>query len=313
VAKRPPAKRPPGAKRPPVPAKRGRPAGLFTWLAVGLVVIVVAALVVIKLAGGSSTPGAKGGYSAASAAVVSELSHVPSSVFNAVGVTSPVAQVTPPQALAGQPALTATSASGATLPEIFYYGAEYCPYCAAQRWPTIIALSRFGTFSGLGNMASSASDFDNTPTFTFVKSTYTSKYLVFKSIEADSNVFDSSTDNWVPLQKPTAAQQALFVKYDSSKYVTSYTAQDDGSIPFISLGNKFLVAGASYTPATLANLSRNQVAAGLSEATNPVTQAIITSANEQTAAFCTLTKEQPGSVCNSKGVDAAKKAMGLTS
>lgn len=279
----------------------------------GLVVIVVAALVVIKLAGGSATPGAKGGFSAASTAVVAELSHVPASVFNAVGVTSPVAQVTPPQALDGQPALTSTSASGATLPEVFYYGAEYCPYCAAQRWPTIIALSRFGTFKGLGNMSSSASDFAGTPSFTFIKATYTSKYLVFKSVEADSNVFDSATDNWVPLQKPTAAQQALFVKYDTSKYVTGYTAQDDGSIPFISLGNKFLVAGASYTPATLANLSRNQIAAGLTEATNPVTQAIITSANEQTAAFCTLTKQQPGNVCNSSGVMAAKKSMGLIS
>ena len=313
MAKRPPAKRPSGAKRPPVPAKRGRPAGLFTWLAVGLVVIVVAGLVIIKLTGGSSTPNAKGGFSAASTAVVNELTHVPASVFNAVGVTSPVAQVTPPQALAGQPALTAASASGATLPEIFYYGAEYCPYCAAQRWPTIIALSRFGTLKGLGNMSSSSSDFAGTPSFTFVKSTYTSKYLVFKSIEADSNVFNSATDNWVPLQKPTAAQQALFVKYDTSKYVTGYTAQDNGSIPFISLGNKFLVAGASFTPATLANLSRNQIAAGLSEATNPVTQAIITSANEQTAAFCTLTKQQPGNVCNSSGVMAAKKSMGLIS
>jgi thiol-disulfide isomerase/thioredoxin len=278
---------------------------------VGLVVIVVVGLVVIKLAGGSSTPNAKGGFSAASPAVVSELTHIPASVFNAVGVTSPVAQVTPPQVLKGQPALTATSASGTTLPEVFYFGAEYCPYCAAQRWPTIIALSRFGTFTGLGNMSSSASDFAGTPTFTFVKATYTSKYLVFKSVESDSNVFDSATDNWVPLQKPTAAEEALFIKYDSSKYVTGYTAQDDGSIPFISLGNKFLVAGASYTPATLANLSRNEVAAGLGEATNPVTQAIITSANEQTAAFCQLTKGQPGNVCNSTGVMAAKKLMGL--
>jgi hypothetical protein len=313
VAKRPPAKRPSGANRPPVPAKRGRPAGLLTWLAVGLVVIVVAGLVIIKLAGGTATPNAKGGYSAASPAVVAELSHVPASVFNAVGVTSPIAPVTPPQALAGQPALTATSASGATLPEIFYYGAEYCPYCAAQRWPTIIALSRFGTFTGLGNMASSASDFAGTPTFTFVKATYTSKYLVFKSVEGDSNVFDSATDNWVPLQKPTAAEQALFVKYDSSKYVKDYTADDDGSIPFISLGNKFLVAGASYTPATLQNLSRNTIAAGLDDATNPVTQAIITSANEETAAFCTLTKQQPTNVCTSAGVMAATKSLGIKS
>src|SRR6185312_6914517 len=29
------------------------------------------------------------------------------------------------------------------LPEVVYVGAEYCPYCAAERWGTIIALDRF--------------------------------------------------------------------------------------------------------------------------------------------------------------------------
>ena len=50
-------------------------------------------------------------------------------------------------------------------PEIFYYGAEYCPYCAAERWPIIIALSRFGTFSGLTTTTSSSTDvYPNTVT-----------------------------------------------------------------------------------------------------------------------------------------------------
>ena len=53
-------------------------------------------------------------------------------------------------------------------PEILYIGAEYCPFCAAQRWSMIIALSRFGTFSNLHFMTSSASDYSpSTPTFTF--------------------------------------------------------------------------------------------------------------------------------------------------
>lgn len=313
VSKRPPvsSKKPPVSKKAPAKARGGRPAGLFTWLAVGLVVVVVAALVIIKLTGGSSTPNGKAGYQATSQTIVNELTQVPTSVFNTVGVTTPVAPVTPPQAIKGQPALNGKSAAGVTLPEVFYLGAEYCPYCAAQRWPTIIALGRFGTFKGLGNMSSSASDFSGTPSFTFVKSTYTSKYLVFKPVETESNVFDSAIDNWVPLQKPTKAEETLFVKYDSANFVHGYTAQDKLSIPFLSLGNKFLIAGASFTPAALANLTRNQIAAGLSEPANPVTQAIITSANEQTAALCVLTNSQPGNVCNSVGVSAAKKLMGI--
>ena len=34
-------------------------------------------------------------------------------------------------------------------PLVVYIGAEYCPFCAAERWPMVVALSRFGTFSGL--------------------------------------------------------------------------------------------------------------------------------------------------------------------
>ena len=73
-------------------------------------------------------------------------------------------------------------------PLVFYMGAEYCPYCAAERWSMIIALSRFGTFSNLGQTFSSSTDVDpNTPTFSFHGATYTSKYLTFQAKELQSN------------------------------------------------------------------------------------------------------------------------------
>src|SRR5262250_635737 len=53
-------------------------------------------------------------------------------------------------------------------PEMLYMGAEYCPYCAAERWAMIQALSRFGTFSGLSTVHSSTTDTPtNISTFTF--------------------------------------------------------------------------------------------------------------------------------------------------
>lgn len=315
------AKGPQASKRPPTPprgpskgpAKGGRPAGLFTWLAVGLVLVIVVALVIIKVTGGSPAAGGDSDFQATSPTIVKQLTDIPASVFNTVGINSPVAQVSPPNATKGQPELTATSASGATLPEVLYLGAEYCPFCAAQRWTTIIALSRFGTFTNLGNMTSSSIDeFPNTPTFTFLKATYKSPYLVFKTVEEFTNQPDTKNNFYYPLQKPTAAEQTDFKKYDSSSFIPGMASDADGSIPFISYANQFLVAGASYTPATLANLSRSQIAAGLDSPTDPVTQAILTSANYQTAAICSLTKNHPGNVCNSSGVMAAKKAMGIT-
>ena len=75
----------PAPKRPPTKASNGRPAGLFTWLAVGLVVLVVAALVIIKVTSGSSPSAGSSTFQATDSATVSELTTVPASVFNTVG------------------------------------------------------------------------------------------------------------------------------------------------------------------------------------------------------------------------------------
>jgi hypothetical protein len=315
VATKKPSNQRPNAARPPARGARGgRPAGLFTWLAVGLVVVVVAALVIIKVASGSGTPSTDSStWQAASPTTVAQLTSVPASVFNAVGTTSPIAQVTPPQVpLKKLPLLTATDANGKTVPEVLYMGAEYCPYCAAQRWSTIIALSRFGKFSGLGNMSSYSGDvYPNTPTFTFLKAKYTSSYVVFKTVELYTNYLNAAKSFYATLQKPTTQEEMEITKYDTDKYITGLTASTAGSIPFLSFGNKYLVSGSSYSPTTLAGSTRAEIAAALDNPTSPVTQAIIASANYQTAAICSLTKGQPGNVCSSSGVMAAAKAMSI--
>src|ERR1700722_14197678 len=86
-------------------------------------------------------------------------------------------------------------------PEIVYVGAEYCPYCAAERWALTAALSRFGTFSNLHYIHSSSTDvYPSTPTLTFYKSTYTSKYVDFQPVEIQG------TTEGKALQTPTAEQ-----------------------------------------------------------------------------------------------------------
>jgi thiol-disulfide isomerase/thioredoxin len=294
-------------------APSGRPAGLFTWIAVGLVVLIVAGLVVIKISSGTSAT-TTSSYQASDAQTVSEVTTVPMSVFNTVGATSTVSPVTAPQALKGAPAYTGISSTGAKVPAVLYIGAEYCPFCAAQRWATIVALSRFGTWSGLGDMESSTLSgevYPGTPTFTFVNAKYSSKYLAFQSVEEYNNIFNSSLNYYSPLQKPTAAQQAIFKKYDTSNYINGITSAQDGSIPFISFANQYLVSGASYSPATLTGLTRSQIAQGLTDPTSPVTAAIVASANEESAALCVLTKQQPSNVCTSPGVKAGAKAAGI--
>jgi len=233
------------------------------------------------------------------------------SVFGTVGVTSRATPVVAPIALSGQPLLTGVSNTGNTLPEVFYVGAEYCPYCAAETWSTIVALDRFGSFKGLRNTTSAAGDiYPNTPSFTFVGTTYSSKYLAFRGVELFNNVMSSASGYYTPLQKLSASEDAIFKKYDTSNYIPGTTSALNGSIPFISIGNKFLVSGASYSPTILKGLTRSHIAAELNNPANPVTQAIITTANYETATFCVLTKEHPGNVCESAGVLAATRALG---
>lgn len=283
----------------------GRPAGLFTWVAVGVVVVIVAALVIVKVVSGGPSSSGSSAWVATDPTTVSQVTAIPTSVYDAVGVSESSA-VTAPLALKGQPALTAKLADGTTVPQILYIGAEYCPFCAAQRWATIAALSRFGTWTGLGNTTSSSNDvYANTPTFTFYKAKFTSKYLAFTGVETLNNVYPYAT-----IMTMTPAEKAIIAKYDTSKYI-NMSPSNDGAIPFISMGNKYLVSGASYNPGLLTGLTRTQIASNLSATTSPITKVIITSANEQTAAICTLTKQQPTNVCNSSGVKAAKTLMKL--
>jgi thiol-disulfide isomerase/thioredoxin len=178
-------------------------------------------------------------------------------------------------------------------PEVFYMGAEYCPYCAAERWPMIIALSRFGAFSGLKTTSSSSSDiYPNTPTFTFHGATYASQYIDFVPVEKLDR-------NQNPLESPTSAQQALVNQYDTS-----------GSIPFVDFGNRYAFSGSMYLPDVLSAMSWKAVADSLAQPTSPQAKAILGSANLITAAVCKLTTDQPATVCSSSTIQNIEKTLG---
>lgn len=304
------ARRPARRPAPTRPARRRSPTALLTWGTAALVIVIVVVLVALKVFGGSGAPSSGPARTPASPAVISQVTHVPASVFNAVGVTSEVAPIYPPVVTTGQKPLTFTSATGKSLPGVFFFGAEYCPHCAAERWAILTALSRFGTFHNVSNMQSSSSDVDpNTQSFSFYKSTYTSPYIVFKPDEFYSNQWDAATNDYKILQPPTKEEVALEEKYNSPTYFPSLTA-NELSFPFLDFGNKVL-SEENYDPSILAGLTREQIAAGLKNPKNPITQAIVASANFLSASVCAIDGQQPSSVCMSSGVQAAAKALKL--
>src|SRR5207248_7890789 len=90
------------------------------------------------------------------------------------------------------------------------------------------------------------------------------------------------------------AHQALLSKYDAPPYVSQ---RSTGAIPFIDFGNKFLVSGASYSPAVLQGKTWSEVAAALSDPASPISQGAVGAANSMTAAICKLTNNQPATAC----------------
>jgi hypothetical protein len=259
---------------------------------VAIVVVIFAsvALVGLRHHGGS---GAK--TSAARTKLLQTLSSIPASAYDAVGAGT---AGNPPAVLSGATPLTAGGK-----PRILYVGAEYCPYCAAERWALVTALSRFGTFTGLGETTSSHVDaYPDTSTLSFHGATYTSKYLSFTGYETQSNQVQGNT--YAPLDKLSTPDGKLFDKYDFPPYVAT-----KGAIPFIDIGGKYVSQGATYDPSLLAGLTHQQAADGIANPDSPLSKAVLGSANRFTAAFCRLTGNQPASVCTSSGVTAA--AAGL--
>jgi hypothetical protein len=195
---------------------------------------------------------------------------------------------------------------------MLYYGAEYCPFCAAERWAMTAALSRFGTWSGLKTTASSHTDvFPATNTFSYHGATLTSPYITFSGIEQYSNVPSSAASGFTTLQNPTQEELAILTKYSSSKYNPNATSQNGISFPFVDINNVAIISGASYSPGVLAGQSWSDIANGLSNPANPATQAIVATANYMSAAICASTKGAPASVCQSPGVQAATRALKL--
>jgi hypothetical protein len=273
--------------------------------AVLVVVVVVAVMVIVKVTGsstGTSTPGGGGATSSpAPVAMVKAATSVPASVADAVGLPS---SVSPPRVLSGQPLLTVSGK-----PAVFYVGAEYCPYCAAERWAVVVALSRFGTFSGLRETHSSTTDvYPDTVTFSFYGSSYSSPYLVFDPTEMYTNQPASNGSGYQTLQPLVGEAKTVFYKYDAPPYVP---AGSQGAFPFVDIGNRVLVSGASYSPQVLQGLTDLQIAKDLSNPTSPVTQAIAGTANYLTAAICAITSGKPASVCQEPYVTKAAHAMKL--
>lgn len=263
-------------------------------IAGGATAAVIAVIVVIVVVGVSSKKSASGGGNAvtpAPASVTSALAKAATSTLT-TATTPDLSSIEPPTAITADP-LKGSNGK----PEVLYVGAEYCPYCAATRWPLAVALSRFGTFSNLQTTYSSDTDVDpHTPTLSFYKSSYTSQYVDFVSKEIEDGLQK-------PLETLTSAENTIFQKYGIAK------GQSSPGYPFIDFGGKWAQVGLSFDPATLKGMTPDSVAKSISDSSSKAGKTIQSGADVFTALICEQTGAQPANVCNAAGVKAAASAL----
>jgi len=225
--------------------------------AITAVLAVVVALVAVKLT--ASPAHRTASESMAPATIVRQVTSVPAAAL---------AQVSPGQAVT---LLEKVKKPGPLLtiggkPAVVFVSEESCPFCAAERWALTVALSHFGTWSQLGITKSSATDiYPNTATLSFRAARYRSADLTLNTTELTDNVGR-------PLQSQTALDARLIASYDVPPYVNS--VDQSGAVPFLDIGNQYILAGAQYDPQVLAGLSAAQIAGQLGTPSSPVAQAI---------------------------------------
>ena len=218
-----------------------------------------------------------------SAAMMKDLTAIPSSVWKGLGTKGAVAaQLTPNK----------------PTPSFLYIGAEGCPYCAAERWPIVVALSRFGHFSGLTLMRSNGQDsYPNTPTVDFLHARFRSPYFTAHLMEILGRKLGPQ-GFYPPLMKLTAAEDHAFATYDAPPYVPQGYSE---SFPFVLVGSRYVWIGSSVYPALLAHKSWNAVSRAIRSGKGPIAQSVLANANALTAAICKVDGNRPSAVCNQVG------------
>jgi hypothetical protein len=192
-------------------------------------------------------------------------------------------------------------------PEIVTMNLAWCPHCAANSWALAVALSRFGTLTGLREINSGThycqvaedpcnlnpvSCFPYTHGLSFIDARYSSRYISFAAIVLQ----DVKGRN---LERLTRSEKQSIDTFDP--HAMAAPALDiAGAIGFL---------GPGYNPGTLAHKTWSQIAGSLANPHNRIARRVDGLANLFTAAICRVTKGRPGNVCKSPGVRAADDAV----
>jgi thiol-disulfide isomerase/thioredoxin len=249
----------------------------WAWAGLAMVALVIGAAVVLFLARGGSGANVTGANVTAASDSVPAGAHRPSDAASVA-----LGQI---RRESSEPLLDGGK------PLVFFMGAEWCPFCASERWGLVEATSRFGKWSGLRELRSREGQdyFPALATYDLSQATYTSDYISIRHKEV-------ATVEGDPLQKLGSFEEALVNGYDKL-----------GSVPFLFASGPVgrYTVELPYSPGLLDGQSfaslRKEVAAA---APTPAVEAIDGQADAITALICKLDGRQPASVCAKGSIPA---------
>lgn len=168
---------------------------------------------------------------------------------------------------------------------VFFMGAGFCPFCAAERWSIVNALSKFGKWKGLVETASADHDekYLNIATFSFAHAEYESDFIEFVGRE-------TADRNFEPLQE-----------IGEKDFEILDTFNPDQIIPFLLIDGQFMQIGAGYSSQSLEGMDHAKVRAELANPISQVGKVMKAEINNITALLCKSIGGK-ASICNSEEI-----------
>lgn len=259
------------------------------------ITIAAALLLCLALAPGIARAGAPpaDGSAPAGADVVQLVTHVPPATLDAVGAGAFTGFYSAAR-------LTGSPLRAAGKPELLTVNTGWCPHCVANSWSLAIALSRFGTLSGLRRIDSGTlygTKFGANPSYPHTRGlSFLSTRLRSTRLAFVARVLQGVRGDAV--EHLTAAEQRAVNAFDRR-----------GSVPAVNVGGVFGFVGGAYATETLSGQSWLQIARAVQTPSSPIAQAVDGLANVFTAAICTATKNRPATVCMSAAVTAVSARL----
>lgn len=169
--------------------------------------------------------------------------------------------------------------TGRTL--VFFLGAGFCPFCAAERWAIVEALKNFGAWHNLLEDFSAEKDekYLNIPTFNFLKARYSSEHIEFQAVETADRYF-----------KPIDSD-------GNDRYGVLENYNPDHIIPFTLVDGQFMQVGCGYSPKLFEALDHKKVREQLLDRISTLGSAIKNEADYLSTMICYALKNKAEGVC----------------